>query len=524
MQRMMHSEEGSVAIIVGLLLFLLIMAVGVAVDMTRAQILEQRMSASLDAAGLAAAETIGSPPASLCPAPETQACATIWANQVAARYFTANFPSGYLGSTIPAPVVTVTPDFDTLNLSITGTQQPIFMQTFGFNSMSVTATSQVTRSSNGSGMELVLVLDNTGSMNQQVDPSDPSSVPKIQALQSSINGSGGLLDILFGGNTSVPNLYVGVVPFSQAVNIGTGGNQVVVSGDMDASYNSTLAWDPSDVRGQWKGCIEERSGAYTVTDDVPSVSVAGTLLRKYYTRPANQSTDSPFWPVYYNTWAEANPSPPPAITYDYSLDPVWDEDKGPNQYCPQVITPMQTDRSIIQTAIASMVPDGDTLIPEGLVWGWRMLSPNWQGHWQDTVMTTNSLPLAYNTTNMQKVVILMTDGSNHLVPGNYTAYGFVGDSRLGVDEPTSETILDNNLTSICNSLRSHNVTVFTIAFGQAGSNPITQTERNNGMVDVQLLTSCATSPGYFFLAPTNAALQSAFQSIGNTLENIRISK
>src|SRR5579872_5103200 len=89
--RMTRSEEGSVAIIVGLLLFLLIMSVGVAVDMTRAQILQQRMSAALDAAGLAAVEDISNPPASLCPSPATTACSQNWAKSEAMRYFSANF-------------------------------------------------------------------------------------------------------------------------------------------------------------------------------------------------------------------------------------------------------------------------------------------------------------------------------------------------------------------------------------------------------------------------------------------------
>ena len=72
---------------------------------------------------------------------------------------------------------------------------------------------------------------------------------------------------------------------------------------------------------------------------------------------------------------------------------------------------MTANKNTIIAALNTMQPQGDTHIDLGMAWGWRMLSPKWQGLWGGE-MNTNSLPEAYNTPLMNKVVILMTDGDN----------------------------------------------------------------------------------------------------------------
>ncbi|MBT6404824.1 MAG: Flp pilus assembly protein TadG, partial [Rhodospirillaceae bacterium] len=46
----------------------------------------------------------------------------------------------------------------------------------------------------------------------------------------------------------------------------------------------------------------------------------------------------------------------------------------------------------------------------GLAWGWRVLSPAWQGLWGGA--TPSELPLDYDTPLMDKVAIMLTDGVN----------------------------------------------------------------------------------------------------------------
>lgn len=567
---MLRHEGGSVIMLVGFIAFLLIMAVGVAVDMARAQILQQRISTALDAAGLAAALTVGTPP--------TGVNATTWANEEASRYFSANFPAGYLGSSgITCCDVQLSNGNNTLNLTASSSQATVFMQTFGVNTMSVGATSQVTRSNNATGMELVLVLDDTGSMNGPVDPSE-STTPKIQALQTAANE---LIGILFGANDTAPNLYVGIVPFAQAVSVpgGAGSGSVQASSWMNSSDPNRSNW----LNGtSWGGCVMARSETTNSTID-PPVSGTNVTLDISEDPPSTASFDeyfySPNTPYYsYAGWSIFNPTEyPPVYGYQdtttptqyyvnfnpwgpttafsgaqtvnssYQLTPITSYSNGtvssvlgtalgPNVFCSPAVSPMMASATQITGAITTLTStpaEGDTLIDLGLAWAWRMLSPSWQGLWNSPTMIANSLPLAYNTPNMKKVVVLMSDGANFIQPGMFSGYSFISDGRLG--HTTADPLLaaedaDNRTLAVCQSLANNGVIIFTIGFGNpASSYPLTLADREDPrIVDVNLLQTCAqysaANGGAFFLAPTNAQLAQAFQTIGNLLEQIRVSQ
>src|SRR3546814_9677548 len=91
------------------------------------------------------------------------------------------------------------------------------MQIFGKNQIQVAARSEITREM--TGLEVAIVLDVTGSMDDPVGGTGPGSdKKKIEALRTAGND---LVNILFGSNDEVDDLWVGVVPFSQSVNIGT---------------------------------------------------------------------------------------------------------------------------------------------------------------------------------------------------------------------------------------------------------------------------------------------------------------
>ncbi len=163
--RLLRNEDGSVIPFVALGLLMLIGSAGIAIDMGRVQIVQARLQNSLDAAGLAAGTVAHSGN------PSTEAT----------NYFSANFPAGYLGTTVSAVTVTPNADSRVLTLNVSGTVNTTFMRLFGINTVAVAATTQITLASEG--MELVLVLDNTGSMNSAVNPSN-SNTTKIAALKS----------------------------------------------------------------------------------------------------------------------------------------------------------------------------------------------------------------------------------------------------------------------------------------------------------------------------------------------------
>jgi len=184
---------------------------------------------------------------------------------------------------------------------------------------------------------------------------------------------------------------------------------------------------------------------------------------------------------------------------------------GPNNRCAQEMTPLTDDPSTVLAGIASMEAVGNTIIPLGLQWGWRMLSPEWRGEWGGT-MNANDLPLDYNTPTMNKVIILMTDGDNDFPSSLYTAYDRLGDGALGTtSKATADTNLDTRVSTLCTAIKANNIIIYTIAFGTG----ISTASQN-------MLRSCASKTVYYFNSPTTASLQSTFSQIAQNLNSLHI--
>ena len=507
----LRDREGNVILIFALSSLAVVGAVGVAVDAGRSEMVQAKLQNAVDSASLAAGAS----------------ASTADLTAVATKYVTVNFSQGNLGATLGPVTATLSTDKKIVTVSATATLDTSVMKVFGRNTVNLAATSQVTRANKG--MELLLVLDNTGSMNSPVNSSD-SSVTKIAALRTAVAGSGGLLDILYGStgstpNNTVPNLWVGIVPFSQAVNIGTGTNWV-----------NSNSYDWGHPAQPWEGCVMARVPDDS-TDDVPATmkfdayyatttglittptsgsGVAGTCA-------SNNGINS--WKCTVTTGSGS--SKKNVLTYDYSQSGQGDV-KGPNTLCPQQVQPMVAEKNTLVTEVNSLTAAGSTMINTGMAWGYRMLSPNWRGLWGGE-MNTNNLPLNYNTPLMNKVVVLMTDGMNSFSSGNFTNYGFLSDNQLGTTKSmnngyayngSAEQALDNRTLAICNTLKANGVIIYTIGFGQDDSNNFSSPTSVNG----PLLKACASSEAYYFLAPTNAQLQTAFAAIGDSLANLRISQ
>ncbi|MDE3059891.1 MAG: hypothetical protein KGJ06_02650, partial [Pseudomonadota bacterium] len=103
--RWCRSQDGAVSIIGAFSLVLLIASAGAAIDMARAQIVEMRMQNALDAAGLA----VGSE------------ASTVNLSSEENKYFYANFPSGYMGTTITSLTITPNSSNSVISLSVAGT-------------------------------------------------------------------------------------------------------------------------------------------------------------------------------------------------------------------------------------------------------------------------------------------------------------------------------------------------------------------------------------------------------------------
>ncbi len=125
----------------------------------------------------------------------------------------------------------------------------LMMQVFGVQNYRVKASATVERS--GTGLELVLALDNTDSMSQ-ADAGGGKT--RIEALR---DASRELVTTLYGGNETNPNLMIGVIPYTSMVNVGKIlQDEGTARGVNYIEPRTGYVYNPSDPLG-WKGCIDE---------------------------------------------------------------------------------------------------------------------------------------------------------------------------------------------------------------------------------------------------------------------------
>ncbi len=476
-------RRGGVLLFFGLILVPLVGFAGLAIDSLVAFSVEARVQRALDAAGLAAGR-----------ATREEDVVT-----EARAFFDANLGATGEEVAVSGFGAVYSPETESINLTVTATVPTYFMRVLGKTETVIDLETVVNLQIRQ--MELVLVMDNTGSMR---------SGGKINAMK---DAAAELVRIVFGGRESHPNLFVGLVPYVASVNIGAhrtawlaADDQVLIGAgaapgagkkkgkdDKDDEDESSAPVDPF-APSSWKGCVMARPAPFDETDDPPSVEPFSSYLY-----PSGSDND---WPPLDETNGAQN------------------NGKGPNLGCGPAITSLRQSRAEVLAAIEEMLPwhRGGTTGNLGLVWGWRAISPRWQGLWGGA--TPAELPLAYDNVESDKVVVLLTDGDNQFYdnppsgPGgsDFTAYGRLDEFGFptlaaGRDE------LDARMARTCAAMKAEGIMLYTITFGPTP---------NSGTQN--LFRTCATSPGHYFHSPNNGDLTSAFRAIGRQLSSLRVAR
>lgn len=200
----------------------------------------------------------------------------------------------------------------------------------------------------------------------------------------------------------------------------------------------------------------------------------------------------------------------------YSGASVNSSSRGPNNNCDiSPITPLTSNERELRDAIDDMVATGYTNISQGIVWGWRVLSPG----------APFEEGAAYGDTEWKKYLIVMTDGDNDWgTRGNanhnnsrYTAYGYVAQGRLGVtNRGQAKAALDDRTAAVCENVKiaggAAQITVYTITFGN-----LSRSTRD-------MMEACATDPDKYHHASSNAALEDVFAQIADEIGSLRLSE
>ena len=152
---------------------------------------------------------------------------------------------------------------------------------------------------------------------------------------------------------------------------------------------------------------------------------------------------------------------------------------------------------------------GRTNIHEGVMWGWRLLSPG--------EPFTQGRP--YTETDNRKFMIVMTDGANthrgrsSQNRSDYSAYGYSKHGRLRPSTSSTSRLvgaMNTKTLAGCTNAKGSNITVFTIAFNV--------NDRNT----VDMLRQCASGTSRAFTINNGEALIAVFEAIANEINRLRI--
>lgn len=446
---LLRDRRGGVAMIVGLAFLPLAAAIGLAIDGARNYTALSKLQGAVDAAALAGGKAKTEDE-------ENPAAA-------ARMFFDANYPNDFMDGAVTTFNAIIDEETEQVTIRATADIPTTFMQIFGFDTMPVGAEAAVATAH--TGLELALVVDVTGSMNW----TDSGGEVKIDSLKTAGHS---LLESLYGDAEVLEDVWLSLVPYRAAVNIG----------DRESWLTDYSASD--FLPDSWRGCVAARDAPLD-QNDTPPVGSSNRFRAFHWESGAA-----------WNYW--------PPVTFDT---------RGPNWFCPlNEITSLTDQRATIDTAIDALDArsGGGTQTSVGLVWGWRTISPSWQGRWHGP--TPNDLPRDYGQPNMTKAVVFMTDGIADM-GWEKTAYGFVSDGRLGTtNESAAESEINTRLTAICEAIKAEGILVFSVMF--AVTNPTIE----------NIYRDCATDPGSFFNSPTGDELDAAFRQIGRRLASLRLAQ
>ncbi|MDR5800706.1 MULTISPECIES: VWA domain-containing protein [unclassified Caballeronia] len=575
--QLVRGDEGALTVLFAVTASMMIGTLCTAIDTIDYAQTQGRMQMALDVATLSAGADLSHY------AMTTSADLAAW--QADARaYYNANMPTGYMSLTMPdqnfAASVSGTPATgQVIKLSASGSV-PLYAPTFlntkstsssgsgsgsGSSGSTLPSTQTISASNTAlrvpkSTLELALILDNTGSMASAAAKGGKTS--KLSGLQDAANS---LVANILGvqGNDS----YIGLVPFTTMVNVGSA---LSSSGTwMTQTTSKQFAYNPTNMSmSKWGGCaVEPRDTAGNVYPKAYAPKDSPGFTPWYFNVPSTGFTVQTYdnncnlqkngttvvkgvplsYAYYYASPGLCQSKTPTTVPtnfmaqYPYSGTVTYDQNGSDYDSRPCSIQPavfLTQDQNALTTAINNMVANGSTLIPTGLLWGWRMLSSDWSksvaGSNNGWISNDGTLPRPETTQGLQRVAIVLTDGEND--PGDPSGtmpQPFFNQLALGNQTLKSPTVYDstgnalNGLVSspddvntfqlgICQAMKNSGIIIYAITFGTYGTDSASVAAQNT-------MQSCATSGNYYH-APDNATLNQIFQQIAGNLGVLRLTQ
>lgn len=557
---------GSVTHITAVAAIPMMIAAGAAIDTVRINREQVAFDAAVDSAALAVA---ADDRASLSGLSSSQAATRIAELEAyAKKYMEENYTPQFGSNPVMDVKINITGQY--IELTAAHDFPTTIMSLTGIDKINLVAQSQIMKAMRP--IELTLVMDTTGSM---------ATDNKIDGAKTAARD---LLNTVYGGTLAqVPEseyLRVALVPFATGVRLNpnaydfnlnwidiTGLNPLSKVNFNDAAWNNYTTWaklkKTSTTFHTWNGCVEARMRGtaaggtdYNVNDVAPTISTPATLFPAYFApdTPSIRSTTAypsawrgKNWSGTYIPETTTNPqettgisaadgakfTDPDLLVYRQKnqakylnrvigTESLTSATDGPWKGCAKSsIVPMTYKRANVEAGITAMAAAGNTLIAEGVAWGWRVLSPTEPftkvegsaSFSADTIST-------YHHPRWLKIMVIMTDGDNDISAGvdtlngtTYTAYGRgkepLANNRFGTTSNSSNMpALDTAMSEACAKAKAEGIELYVTSFG-SGVSSSTRAK----------LQACATDADNYQHASSSADLSAFFNHIGQDVLN-----
>jgi Flp pilus assembly protein TadG len=434
-----RDTSGNFSIMSALLVVPLMLAVGVAVDFNTAYQRRTAVQSASDAAVLTAASNYSS---------------SSGVNGVATQV--DNYLAGNAGGTVKRlSTPTLSSDSSQICIRAGDSVPTTFMNLAGVSSVPISASSCASLPGQVN-LEVSLVLDVSSSMIEE-----SRFVPMQTAVKAFINA--------FANNSTVAaHTKIAIAPFSSRFNIGMAHTSWL------KAYNGSPA-----IPARWSSPkTYYSSSSYSFTQWIDSLTwLAYTSSNYYWTgcvepRADVEVKDTGAIGSYGLT--DVAPSTVPFVPMD-------DNSGSAKSFCPPPITPLTSNFTYLQSAIAQMTSEGSTRLDAGILAGWYTLSPNWQSAWGA------SAPAAYST-KVRKAIVFMTDGEMNV------KYGPSDTDKLDWLCNKTRTDACNDIATdaflkTCASIKAKNIDIYAVSYSKEA--------------DVSNLQSCSSGSSYYFSADTS---------------------
>jgi hypothetical protein len=351
-------------------------------------------------------------------------------------------------------------------------------------------------------LEVSLMLDVSGSMNDRTS----SGSRKIDDMKTAAKD---FLDIVMPNDAAADNRRVGLVPFSDRVNVGAYASSATgyaataqIQTGTSTTYTLSSTSFSTMSRNNCGSRVREAS-AYSNYSSNQARTFCDNNYRigttSNYRTPDLVTVNTPIMSTrflrtcvterqgterYTDAMAASGKyvgvySPGSSLSSQYSTSAT------NNCSIPEIKT-LTTDKQSLKDHIDTFTPLSGTAGHTGTAWSYYMLSPEWNRFWSAGNMDVAE----YNDTNTIKAAVIMTDGE----------YNSTWTSTTAIEQAKA----------LCDSMKAKGITVYTIGFNISSNT--TDPARNT-------LIYCASPNKYYFPYDGNA-LKTAFNEIGNSLVTI----